>query len=180
MFIKSKYDHARYLRKQAERIMNRSKDVLYSLSKIDKAYIAGLIDGDGSIHMTRKTKTGTFYTFVTIGMCDKDVIEWLAEKFGNKAIEVIYKPKESFNKEPRPIYYIRLQGRRACLLCELLHPHLKVKKKHAEVLMEYPCDARIGPRKKIRGSKINDIRIILKERLTELNKNYYERRHPKR
>lgn len=78
------------------------------------------------------------------------------------------------------MYYLRLQGRRACLLCELLHPYLKVKKNHAEILMEYPCDARIAPGKKINGSKINEVRIMLKNRLTELNENYYKRRHPKK
>lgn len=173
------YARVRYLRKKAEKMANLPPDPIYSISKIDRAYIAGLIDGEGSIHMTRKEKYGTFYAFVTVGMSDKAVIEWLANKFGNKMIESLYPIKGSFKKKPKPIYRISLQGRRARCLCEVLLPYFKVKKKQAEVLMEYPCDARIAPGKKINGSKINDVRIELKERLTALNDHYYKRHHPK-
>jgi len=177
---KSSYDHARYLRRKAEQILNRSKDILYSLSVIDRAYIAGIVDGEGSIHMTKKFKTGTWYAFVVIGMTNKNVINWLSQKFGNKTIEVIYRPKGSFKVTPSIIYYVRLQGRRACLLCELIYPYLIVKKQHAEILMQYPCDARIAPGKRVNGSPINEIRTVLKNKLTELNGNYYQRRHPKK
>ena len=178
MATKKEYDKARYLRRKAEKIANLPPDPLYSISKIDRAYIAGLIDGEGSIHMTRKVKYGTYYAFITVGMSDKGVIEWLANQFGNKATECLYMKKGSFKKTPKPIYRISLQGRRACLLCEILLPYLKVKKKQAEVLMEYPCDARISPGRKIYGSEINEIRIKLKDRLTELNGHYYEKHHP--
>lgn len=175
---KAIYDRARRLRIKAEKTLNKSKDILYSLSEIDKAYISGLIDGEGSIHMTRKIKTGTFHAFVTVAMSDKNVIGWLAKKFGNKTVESSYPVRGSFKKIPKPIYRITLQGRRACLLCELIHPYLIVKRQQAEVLMEYPCDARISPGKKVNGSPINDIRIKLKDRLTELNGYFYQRHHP--
>ena len=84
MVTKIEYDKVRYLRKKAERMANVPPDPIYSISKIDRAYIAGLIDGEGSIHMTRKEKYGTFYAFVTIGMTNKDVINWLAKKLGIK------------------------------------------------------------------------------------------------
>lgn len=177
---KSIYDQARYLRIKAEKTLNKTKDILYSLSETEKAYIAGIIDGEGSIHMTRKTKTGTFHAFVTVGMSNKAVIDWLAKRFGNKAIESSYPSQGSFKKIPKPIYRISLQGRRACLLCELVHPYLIVKKQQAEVLLEYPCDARIAPGRKVDGSSINEIRIKLKNRLTVLNGYYYERHHPQK
>ena len=180
MITKKEYDRIRYLRKKAEKMMAKSPDPIRSISKIDRAYIAGIIDGEGSIHMTRKEKYGTFYVFVVVAMSDKGVIQWLADKIGNKATEILYPKKGSFKKTPKPIYRIALQGRRACLLCEVLLPFLKVKKKQAEILMEYPCDARIAPGKKINGSKINEIRIKLKDRLTELNGYYYQNHHPKK
>lgn len=177
MTTKPEYDKARYLRKKAERIFNSKPDPIHKICDINRAYIAGLIDGEGSIHMTQKIKYGTFYAFVTIGMTDKEVINWLAEKFGNKAVECLRPRGESFKRTPKPIYRVSLQGRRACLLCEILLPFLKVKKKHAEVLLKYPCDARIGPGRKIYGSEINEIRKTLKKELTKLNDYYYQRRH---
>ncbi len=172
------YDRARYLRKKAERMLNATPDPLYALTNIDRAYIAGIIDGEGSIHMTRKIPTGTFHAFVTVGMTDKFVIEWLASKYGNKAVETVRKPQGPFKRTPKTMYRVSLQGRRACLLCELLLPYLKVKKKQAEVLMEYPCDARIKPGKKVYGSTINKIRRGLRDRLRKLNGHYYSRHHP--
>jgi hypothetical protein len=175
---KAIYDRARYLRKKAERILNSKPDPIYSIPKIERAYIAGLIDGEGSIHITRKAKNGTFYAFVTVRMSDYGVIKWLADKFENKVVDNNYPKQGSFNTKPKTIYGITLQGRRAALLCEILLPYLKVKVKQAKLLLEYPCDARMAWRKKIDGSPINEVRKILKEKMTELNGYYYKKHHP--
>ena len=48
---KKEYDRARYLRLKAEREAQKPKDAIETLMPEERAYIAGLIDGEGSIYV---------------------------------------------------------------------------------------------------------------------------------
>ena len=176
---KKAYDRVRYLRRKAERIKNQPPDPITLLSDLELAYIAGLVDGEASIHITSRGRRRTVYPHVAIGMTHKGVIEWLASKLGQRAIYTVRRKRGNFKKTPKPMYYYRVSGKRARLLCEVLIPYLKVKIEHAKVLAEYPCDARIAPGVTIEQTEINAVRERLRKKLTNLNGNYYAYRHPR-
>lgn len=177
---KSDYDRARYLRAKEKRERARPIDPILLLSELEKAYIAGLVDGEGSIHMTKRDIRRTAYPYVCITMTHKGVIEWLAEKFGNTAMYIAPSQERGFKNPTRPAYSCRLGGKRAKLLCKVLTPYLKVKSKHAKVLARYPGDARFGPGIKIEETGIDVVRERLKVELTALNNNRYQRRLEKK
>lgn len=173
---KTEYDRARYLRLKAEKQKDKPPDPIILLTELEKAYIAGLVDGEGSIHMTKRDNRRTAYPYVCITMTHKGVIEWLASKFGNSALYVAPPQKRGFKNLTQPAYSCRLGGKRAKLLCAVLMPYLKVKIEHAKILAQYPEDARVGSGIRIEETGIDIIRERLKEELTILNNHRYQRR----
>jgi len=77
---KRAYDRARYLKKKAEREAKRPPDPITLLSVEERAYIAGLVDGEGSIYIAAvgPRRERTVYPIVTVAMTSREVIEWLA------------------------------------------------------------------------------------------------------
>lgn len=174
---KAEYDRSRYQREKQRRDESRPPDPILLLTELEKAYIAGLIDGEGSIHMTKRDARRTAYLYVCVTMTHKPTIEWLSEKFGNKAVYVAPpKNRPGLLGKTKPAYSCRLGGKRAKLLSQVLIPYLITKLGHAKLAMEYPEDARIGPGKRLDGTDIAKAREAMKERFAELNNHRYERR----
>lgn len=171
---KKEYNQARYQRKKAEREANKPPDPILLLTDIELAYIAGLVDGEGSIHATRKQTKGTYYPFLCVTMTSPDVIKWLASKVGNKAIYTA--PPERYKLARKATYSFRLQGKRAKLLCGRLLPYLKVKHLHTQVLLRWPCDARTGAGITIDKTGVVPIREQLAAELRKLNGYRYNKR----
>lgn len=66
------------------------------LTEIEKAYIAGILDGEGSIMLTTLHKNQTPSPVVAIASTDKELLDWLKEKIGGS---ICIKPprKETHN-----------------------------------------------------------------------------------
>lgn len=139
MARKRAYDRARYLRLRADRTAQRQPDVIESMSEIDVAYIAGLIDGEGSVYVM-KHRDKTFYPAVSICMTHAGVLAWLAEKLGLSMSAVPRTPAGW-----RDQYSVRIHGARAVLLCHRMPPYLKVKRQQAELVQAFPGDQRTAP-----------------------------------
>ena len=57
----------------------------------DKAYAAGLIDGEGSISARRHTHVrNSFSICVRVGMCDREPLDWLASIFGGFKVAITF------------------------------------------------------------------------------------------
>ncbi len=111
------------------------------MDRITKAYIAGLIDGEGSIYIERSIRKGRLsgqYTgnvryrlMVEILMCDPEAISFMAKATGRP----IYKKKLRRNGITRRPYAYVLTWRNsvaASFLKEIL-PYLQGKKKQAKL-----------------------------------------------
>lgn len=154
----------RYARAAKVRRENRPADVLKSISAMDLAYMAGLVDGEGSIYCLAHAGGKTCYPAITVAMTDFGVIEWLAARW---QVQVSRMPRR--NPKHKPQIFVRLSGERARLLCELLLPYLKVKRAQAALVQEFPLEARVGPGVKIDLSEINRRRFVLRDRINGLN-----------
>ena len=160
------YDRARYRRLKA--LQGPAKpDPIEALCVVDRAYLAGLIDGEGSIYVGAfgPERKRSCYPAVAIGMTDKAIIEWVA---GHFAVKVSYVCKR---KNPKWLdqYFVRLSGKRAQILCRVLLPYLKVKRRQAELVLTFPCDMRIAPGIKIEGTAVNAARFALRDQINALN-----------
>lgn len=135
------------------------------LTEIDCAYIAGLIDGEGSIYVM-KHREKTFYPAISIAMTHQDVLAWFAKKLGLSVSDVPRTPVGWRNQ-----YSCRIHGKRAVALCRRLLPHLKVKREQAEMLLDFPFEARAGrsPRGRFLDPEIVAKRAELREQVNALN-----------
>ena len=131
------------------------------------AYLAGIVDGEGSINITQyKTKSNSirWRPSIKVGMVDKEPIKLFSETFGFK----IY---ESKIKSGRTVYTCEAAWKGCRKILESLFPYLRAKKQLAELVInfcnhvsEYP---RINPFPALRdkngrilkGSKINLISV---------------------
>ncbi len=100
-----------------------------------KAYIAGLIDGEGSICITRKGLLNRvqYLAMISIQMCDREGIDFVASRYGGKVY--LYQPPG----ENRQVTYSWKLSKNPVvkqLLYDIL-PYLMIKRTQAILLLEY-------------------------------------------
>ncbi len=158
------YDRARYIKLKAKRMAQKPPDPITTLMPEERAYIAGLIDGEGSIYIAAvgPKRDKTVYPIVTVAMTHLGVIEWLTERLKAGTIKLHNQTNLRLYPYMKPQYRFQVFGKRAQLLCEAMLPYLKVKKEQASLVMEFPTDARIAPGVKIDRTEINEVRFATK------------------
>lgn len=102
----------------------------------DRAYLAGLIDGEGCITILKtKSNHSDSYSYppiVQIRMCDIESIDLFAELVGvNKSSAELYNSQKNANQ--RESYNIKATSKKAMDLIADIYPFLRVKKKQAIV-----------------------------------------------
>lgn len=103
----------------------------------DKAYIAGIIDGEGSIMLTRFHKNQYPSPCISVASTSLELLNWISEKTG-KGIIKSKKNYNSFKHQDSYTYTIKYND--AIELLEVIIPYLVIpqKKKRAElILSEY-------------------------------------------
>jgi hypothetical protein len=158
--------------------MGRVVHAFVSLSDSDLAYAAGIIDGEGTIVVTLRTRTerkirtafgGTRpYTMhelqaqVKVGNCDLRLAPWLVERFGGH----IYHYEPSGNRKPISYWYLRGTQRVRTFLVALL-PFLVIKREQAETAIAL-CDT-VGARGRVVPQAQHDERKRLMAELKSLH-----------
>ena len=103
-------------------------------TKIQLAYLAGLIDGEGCIGIAKSSKQFRHDARLTIGMTDGEYLTALADELG---IGYLYSQKRA----QRPGWKRRTClsfGATACrILLPCVLPYLRLKRRQAELLLEY-------------------------------------------
>ena len=122
----------------------------------DKAYIAGLFDGEGSIHFKRgpdrkKKHKGKGYRIsnsmrisMEIAMTDQSVLMWLHEVLGVGTL--INKPRKGRRKDGTKYlmqYRWRCTFRDAYYVCRLLWPHAHTKLPKIQQVIEHYSNEKI-------------------------------------
>ena len=167
---KSVYDRERYQRIRTRRLAARVPDPIESLTTDERAYIAGLVDGEGSIFVgaVGPHRHKTTYPILVIAMTHRGVIEWLCSRLQSGKVLLHNQTSLRLHPHLKPQFRFTLFGRRAQLLCRTIEPYLKVKHEHAVLVAQFPVDARTGRGRKI-GSDVAAIRQTLRERINALN-----------
>lgn len=106
------------------------------LTEAEKGYIAGLIDGEGSITLSRRVsgRVNPVYS-IHISICNTSpkLIEWLNGKFPGKAYTY---PRNKSRLGSKPVYAWVVAGNRQCIqfLKEIVN-YLVIKRPQAELLI---------------------------------------------
>lgn len=129
--------------------------------KIDMAYAAGIMDGDGSFSIIKLKSDSSplYYPFLQFVNRRKEIIDFLKMKFGGNII--IGKPHICKDGSlGNVIYRWRLRsGRNVKPAIEALLPYLKIKKDRAQFLLEF-----INKFPFIRGKTLSNETLYDKER----------------
>lgn len=109
--------------------MRREKELLY-------AYLAGIVDGEGSISIQTSGKVKQFTTKLTVTNTNYEMIQLFEQEFGGKVRQRVWKtagPQDKLNW--KPCYEWTLIHQKAASAVELLYPHLRIKKRQAILLL---------------------------------------------
>ena len=157
---------------KAAKEASNPKDPIETLDSETLAYLAGIIDGEGSIYVAAvgPQRTRSVYPIVCVAMTDLDLINWIAGILKAGTVKNHGTAKRSKeNPHWKKQYRTQLFGKRAQLICGRLLPFLRVKRRQAELVLTFPCDARIAPGVKIERTSINEIRYALRDEINALN-----------
>ena len=107
------------------------------MNEIDLAYLAGVVDSDGSITIGAENarriasnKSPRFFEIITVRQCDKEAVYLAQELFGGNI--TIGKPG---SLSGRPSYDWYLYNRKACAAIRTLLPYLRIKRRQAEIVL---------------------------------------------
>jgi len=140
------------------------------LSLVEAAYIAGFLDGEGTISLNKshtydEKRRTTYHLRVRITNTFPGIIDWIAQKVGHGNVYI----KKTYCDANKQAWEWSLSGIRAVKLLEQLYPYLKVKKLQAEVAFEFSKTLRNSNRYKRLSNNVINIRDNLKTKLTKLN-----------
>lgn len=112
------------------------------IPEIELAYIAGIIDGEGSIVISKltpnKKKRETNYRYqlyVKVVNTDKRLIEFLAEKTGQSSYKDKSRKNENINK--RDTFSIHWPVNISLYLLEKIYPYLVIKKEQVDLALRF-------------------------------------------
>lgn len=116
-----------------------------SMKKVDLAYAAGIIDGEGSIgiarHSSKSCKRGySLELCVQVTSSDEWLCTWLKFAFGGSL-------SHSINSADNPMWHWIIGARKASEFLKLILPYLKLKHSQAELAIIFQSAKRIGLRK---------------------------------
>ena len=106
-------------------------------------YLAGIIDGEGSLIITRSDR-GTYYNYyarIHVKNTDMRLMHWLVDNFGGNIHP--HKPKSPLHKKAYSWYFSGNAKSKEIFLLALL-PYLIIKKEQAILLVEFfrLCDVK--------------------------------------
>lgn len=161
------YFRARYQRQKAEREKAKPRSVIDEMTEVEAAYVAGLLDGEGSFGISYLKSMERYIPQISCSMTDEAPIAYLAKLGG-----VAYFPVERKKPIPRtkPQWQVKINGKRAIALCRRLRPYLLVKQRHADLFFEFETTymQQGGPGHKMTQAVL-DRRADIKERMHALN-----------
>ena len=97
----------------------------------DRAYIAGIIDGEGTITLVRKHINENYSPEVSVANTNLNLLNWLKKKTDGGVI--LKKQKRS--ERHSDAYTWKLRGNKALDLLSKVQELLIIKKQHAELLL---------------------------------------------
>jgi excisionase family DNA binding protein len=104
------------------------------ISEEDLAYLAGIVDGDGSIMIkkVRRKMSPSYRAYLIVGMACESLITFIHEKLGGRIAR--YKPK---HPNHRMKFSAELEGVPAESALVKLLPYLKLKQRQARLVLEF-------------------------------------------
>lgn len=121
--------------------------IKFLVSEVEKAYVAGLIDGEGHIsilkHFHLKHNVHSFRLRVGLTNTDGDTVHWFNSIFGGKLIS---RKTKSYYKTR---YDCTLYSAHAGKFLEEIFPYLKIKRQRAAIAIHFAKRRHLGMRSQL-------------------------------
>lgn len=136
------------------------------------AYLAGFIDGEGSVHIARHAnkncKIGLELQLnVSITNTNKEILEWIKSRYGGYVIKC-----KKYKTHHKTKYQYKAASNKAKRLLEDCLPYLIEKKEQAEIAI-YFCNRKTHQPKRNRYNPMPEsewtYRLYLKQEISDLN-----------
>jgi hypothetical protein len=102
------------------------------MKDIEKSYLAGIIDGEGTVSFMKRG--GNFFPTVTIANTSKELLEWCGERSGLSYTICVKQPR-SLNHSLS--YHIRWRFNAALELLQMCRPFFIVKREQVSLLLQW-------------------------------------------
>ena len=107
------------------------------MTTLEAAYLAGLIDGEGSIGLfiSRSPSRSNYAVLarLTIGMCDEPLIRWLQRTTDSGTVTTWRQQNQTW----KPVWVVTWNGYSAADVIEQVWPYLRLKRPQAAKLLEW-------------------------------------------
>jgi len=110
------------------------------LSQYEVGYLAGIMDGEGTIHISRPIsrakdcKSPIYQTYIAVTNTDQGLLNWLQERIGGIIRSIPIDKKSGVVRRPIWRWYCPIC--RIKSFCELLIPYSVVKRREFEIMYE--------------------------------------------
>lgn len=107
---------------------------MMEITELEKAYIAGFFDGEGSVIVRAAIHNNiiNYELIISIGQNDTSVLRYIQQIFGGR----IANPKYEFTRK-KQTPDLRMEASKASFFLEMILPYLKVKRKQAELAIAF-------------------------------------------
>lgn len=157
-----------------------AKKVIYHTNQTlaQKAYLAGIIDGEGCFYIGR-VKQGKYgcgwqwHSLIRVTSCDEELILWLENIFGgSKDSRYRWTGKKKYC---RPVYNWQATGEMLNYILNCIEPYLIIKKKQCNVMKRYRLTSKNIGSKRLSEEIVKKRFELLKE-MKNLNSRFHD--HP--
>lgn len=120
--------------------MVKSKELVsVTLRDTDKAYLAGIVDGEGCISISKqiikRTPTPVYSLIVVVSLVNKDVLQYFKEITGLGSVK--YGAKHESSDNSRTSYQWWVSSRQAEKLLVEIYPYLRIKREQADIALSF-------------------------------------------
>ena len=106
-------------------------------SKTALAYMAGLIDGEGTICIVKRNDSGSRYVArLAVVNCDKRIVEWIEAHFG-PYIYTVRRSDPRRRADHRELHVYEAKAEHAENILRAVLPYLVVKREQAELFFKF-------------------------------------------
>lgn len=117
------------------------------LTEVEKAYLAGFIDGEGCIRISKGRQDGNqfefgFKMFVIVTNANLPILEELKALAGVGIIYVYKKLPIAGKGIWKPCHRWQVVSKQARELLENIYPYVKLKKEHIKAVLEFPFNGK--------------------------------------
>jgi len=130
------------------------------MKKTDLAYIAGIIDGEGCIHIQQRSGKNGYQLLLNVPSTDEWLPAWLNFAFGGS---VFFRKSCLPNRQDVWVWQTSSNQAKACL--EAIYPYLRLKQPQAKIAIEFQQNRRRGGYKTTEEKLIAEAQYILVKKL---------------